>query len=506
MGYVYSKLNVEDLCLNLKNYRIDFVRFNTEEKVIDRLYEDEDIIGLMRLIVDFGGLYPNDLLIAVPKDDSKYTVLEGNRRLLAIKSLLGLINVPPRYEKKVKELSSKLSQQSKDSMRNLTVVVYDKDDGDPLKIIAAKHSSINYENWEQISQWHLYKDVFILNNKDIDSTIEQIGKSKKIVKDFIRNYNLLDHIRSQNYWDDKGLRDQIERNKLDSTRFTRPLPLSLVKQELRINFDDDLELKVPKEKVDEFNYILCKYAEAALINNKGSQDYIDTRTKAYEIVALIKRWRENFSGKEEVENTKKPEDTSGENNNKEKDGNKNGDKRSEDDGKKKEEGKEASELPPYFKKLKVCKDLGNDKLEHIVNEIEKIPEEKFPLSALLLARVLIENSLIHRLKHKKQWDTFMKELANFKDKNGNTKDRTEIYTLDDIVRFCITNVQALFSDKRDADLAKKALEKVQSKNGGIRQYLNDMVHESFITPSAQHLQLIADDMRILIQKIILNEE
>ena len=506
MGYVYSKLNVEDLCLNLKNYRIDFVRFNTEEKVIDRLYEDEDIIDLMRLIVDFGGLYPNDLLIAVPKDDSKYTVLEGNRRLLAIKSLLGIINVPSRYEKKVKELSSKLSQQSKDSIRNLTVVVYDKDDGDPLKIIADKHSSISYEKWEQISQWHLYKDVFILNNKDIDSTVEQLGKSKKIVKDYIRNYNLLDHIRSQNYWDDKGLRDQIENNKLEPTRFTRLLPLSLVKQELKINFDDDFELKIPKEKVDEFDYILCKYAEAALINNKGSQDYIDTRTKVHEVVELIKRWRENFSGKDVVENTKKPENSSDENNNKEKDGNKDGDERSEDDGKKKEEGKEASRLPPYFQELKVCKDLRNPKLEHIVHEIAKIPEEKFPLSGLLLARVLIENSLIHRLKHRKQWSAFMKDLANSKDKYGNTKDRTKIYTLDDIVRFCVTNVQNLFSDKRDADLAKKALTKLQSRDGGIRQYLNDMVHESFITPSAQHLQLIADDMRILIQKIILNEE
>ena len=46
-------VEINNLFLNPKNYRIDYERYNTLEKVVDRLYLDEDIIGMIKGIVGF---------------------------------------------------------------------------------------------------------------------------------------------------------------------------------------------------------------------------------------------------------------------------------------------------------------------------------------------------------------------------------------------------------------------------------------------------------------------
>ena len=38
-------IRIEKLFLNIRNYRIDFDRYNTLEKAVDKLYDEEDIIG-----------------------------------------------------------------------------------------------------------------------------------------------------------------------------------------------------------------------------------------------------------------------------------------------------------------------------------------------------------------------------------------------------------------------------------------------------------------------------
>ncbi len=222
--YKEEVIEIEKLFLNKENYRIDFERYNTLEKVVERLYADEDIMGMIRGIVNFPGIYPHEKLIVVPKEDGDgYVVIEGNRRVLAIKNLLMMIEPPAKYKRKVNELASKLSEDTKESLRHISAVVYDVSDRSYLKIVADKHSTISYNRWGQISQWHFFKDLYYQNNKDIDLTANELGKSKSEVSNYIRYHNLLSYIRRLPYWDEKDLRDQIESNTLKATKFTRPL-------------------------------------------------------------------------------------------------------------------------------------------------------------------------------------------------------------------------------------------------------------------------------------------
>lgn len=514
MSYTYETINVNKLFLNSKNYRIDFERYQTQSEIVERLYEEEDIIEMIKGIVSFQGIYPHESLIVIPNNKNGYTVMEGNRRLLAIKTLLDIIKPPIKYESEVVNLRSKLKQENLNTLKELRCVVYNLSDNEYLKIIADKHSTVNYARWGQISQWHFFKDTYISNGKDLGKTSSELGKSKGDVSNYIHFYNLISYIRSLPYWDQKGLRNEIEKNKLKATKFTRPLGSTSVQNELKIEFDDELELKIPDSNKAEFDYILCTYAEASLINDKSDDDFIYTRSEPDQVTELIKGWKEeyekNFQKDEKPnyglknENDSKTDETTTKNDKSE---GKNGDegKRGENLNEKKHRTRTPTQHPRYFRQLRVSKTLNDPQLEHIAAEISKITVKNFPLATLLLTRSLIEKALIYRLRKKQEWEGFMKEMQNYKTKNGQTTDRRGNFTLDDIVKYCINRVENLFSDYRTASLAKKALAKFQDKNG-IRKDLNDMTHESLAIPSETRVQSIADEIRPLIEKILLEEE
>ena len=139
-------IEVEKLLLNKENYRIDFERYNTPSKVINRLFQSEKIIEMIQGIVSFRGVYPHEKIIVVPIKNGRYKVVEGNRRLLAIKAILGQIEVPEDFKNRVENLASKLNEPEKDNLRHLGAVVYDVNDNAYLKIIADKHSPAHINN------------------------------------------------------------------------------------------------------------------------------------------------------------------------------------------------------------------------------------------------------------------------------------------------------------------------------------------------------------------------
>ena len=75
--YEEKVIDIDSLFLDENNYRIDFERYNTLPKVIERLYLDEKIKEMINGIVNFPGIYPHEKLIVIPKGDGKYKVLEG---------------------------------------------------------------------------------------------------------------------------------------------------------------------------------------------------------------------------------------------------------------------------------------------------------------------------------------------------------------------------------------------------------------------------------------------
>ena len=90
------EVSVDDLKIDMDNFRIDRGTSQDWKQVMLRLFEEEDIIEMAEDIISSGGLNPHENLLAV-KENNSNIVLEGNRRLLAIKCILNPDIVPENY-------------------------------------------------------------------------------------------------------------------------------------------------------------------------------------------------------------------------------------------------------------------------------------------------------------------------------------------------------------------------------------------------------------------------
>src|SRR5208282_6080353 len=83
------QLKIADLLLDLENPRIS--KAGGQNDALQKILEDQDakLVALADSIIENGGLNPMDRLLVIksPGNDGKYIVIEGNRRLAAIKIL-----------------------------------------------------------------------------------------------------------------------------------------------------------------------------------------------------------------------------------------------------------------------------------------------------------------------------------------------------------------------------------------------------------------------------------
>ena len=477
-------IEIEKLFLDKKNYRIDFERYNTAEKVIDRLYAEEDIIGMIKGIVTFQGIYPHEKLIVIPRQDGTgYTVKEGNRRVLAIKSLLMMIKPPEKYKREVIEFASKLREETKESLQHIGCVVYDTDDKDYIKILADKHSSISYQRWGQISQWHFFKDLFDLNNRDIDHTAKELAKPKSDISNNIRHYNLISYIRKLPYWDENDLRDEIENNNLEATRFSRPLGFNAVKEALNLRYDDFFEVQPPEKCIEKFNLILYKYALATLILDNQDNDYIDTRSTSTEVKTLIDRWITEFDNSKGTEpegkNTSTQNDDSKDSkHDKGTPGNTQIEKQKKTSTKKPEE---------YFEKL-TCS-VEDQRLKRLTYELRELSKKnkinKLTSATLMITRTLMEASLLYQVEKK----GMIKAYEKWKKQEHGLKKLTS---------YVIDNVEFIFDGSNARD-AKSTLNLFLRED---IQYLNRIAHGKWVDPTVGQVNEIAGHIRELLRAIL----
>ena len=85
--YPYVEVPVADLHLDLENSRTGVAM--TEHEASSLLWEEaERTICALGEHISKHGLNTADPLYVIPRDDGEYTVVEGNRRLLALRSLI----------------------------------------------------------------------------------------------------------------------------------------------------------------------------------------------------------------------------------------------------------------------------------------------------------------------------------------------------------------------------------------------------------------------------------
>ena len=112
--YDFKEIPFEDLKLDDQNPRIPkSIRDNkpTEEQLIEYMLLDASLIELM-LAIGENGYFPGEQLLVVNDNDGKYRVIEGNRRLTAVK-LLNNPELATVQKSKIKRVIDETSERPK---------------------------------------------------------------------------------------------------------------------------------------------------------------------------------------------------------------------------------------------------------------------------------------------------------------------------------------------------------------------------------------------------------
>ena len=481
-GTKTSLVDVRNLYLDKKNFRIDFDKVRNDEDLSKLLFEEENIVEMAQSIVSRNGLYPHEFLIVV-RENGKDIVMEGNRRVLAIRCLLDLNLVPLEYRPKFKAAIGEVSQELKEKISKVNVVYMSREEA--LKIVADKHSDISYRKWSLISQWRFIREQFQRFNSDIDKTLDFIDpETASDVTNGIKFINLIDYIRNLGWWDSENLRASIEKNRLEPTRLTRALNYTDVQNALNLSFDEKYEVLIkPGTDKNAFDYVLFNFAKSALID---SDDWakINTRSTKDEIISLIESWYSEYQ-KRDKENQTSEKNV---HNNKEDETGRSGAENSNESSKKKEnpdgetQNKKQSGKKPviYFSDLKCTVD--DNKLKGLALELSKITMTQFPAAAIMLTRSLLEVSLLYQINKK----GLNSDYYQYKGKDGLKK----------ILNFSINKSSVLFKDPK----AAKGLEYLE--NSKYKDFMDDIVHSKWITPTASDVANIAGKIRELLKAIL----
>ena len=481
-GSTTSLVDVKSLYLDKKNFRIDYARVQNNQDVSKMLFEEENIIEMAHSIVSRNGLYPHEFLIVV-KEDGKDIVMEGNRRVLAIRCLLDQKFVPLEYRPKFKSVIGEIDQGLKDKISKVNVVYMPREEA--LKIVADKHSDISYRKWSLVSQWRFLREQFQRFNRDIDKTLDFIDpETASDVTNGIKFINLIDYVRSLEWWDNENLRTEIEKNRLEPTRMTRALNYTDVQNSLKLSFDDKYEVCIKDGTYKKaFDYVLFNFAKSALIDS-DEWAKINTRSTKDEIVSLIESWYSEYQKKYNGDQTSEKE----EHKNKENETEKSTVETSKESNKKEEtpngqtQNKKQSGKKPiiYFSDLKCT--LNDNKLKGLTLELSKITMTQFPAAAIMLTRSLLESSLLYQINKK----GLNSDYYQYKGKDGLKK----------ILNFSINKSSVLFKDIKSA----KGLEYLE--NSKYKDFMDDIVHSKWITPTASDVANIAGKIRELLKAIL----
>jgi hypothetical protein len=170
---------VTGLELDPLNPRIPGIADNKSKRdIVAGLIEHEDVLGLAKSIVDFGGLYPSERLIVVEENGEKI-VVEGNRRLSALKLLLGPDFAPPNWVEKFRNLSNKIDPHLIEKVEIVTA----PSRAAAARVIVARHTGDAIRRWSPAQQAR-----FIRTLVKGDVTIEDVAEDIKLTPGEIREF------------------------------------------------------------------------------------------------------------------------------------------------------------------------------------------------------------------------------------------------------------------------------------------------------------------------------
>ena len=269
-----KRLNPLKISLDKNNPRFALFDYDNEEEIINHLIKYENVKNLAEKILEHGYITLGERLIIV-ENKGEYTVLEGNRRIAALKILFNKKDLfEDKYHEKVKALDIK------DFYVDCDIINEDERQSAEYKI-SAKHIE-GIKQWTPTDKRVYYDKLFTeyksknFNNEDALENISKLTpESKAIIKNAIRKNRFIKLV----YDETKKVHGKLKNiSQLDSDVLTSRIKPRLV-EDLSLKEDNNFYLKSSKGKEKIYNKILLKLGEAAWIDKTIDTRILNTKDK-----------------------------------------------------------------------------------------------------------------------------------------------------------------------------------------------------------------------------------
>ncbi len=272
---IFKRISVADLLLDPHNPRLPKSMSNSknEKEIINFLLSDASLIELM-LAIGKNGFFEGEQLLVV-KQGEKYLVVEGNRRLSAVK-LLHNPEIGEVYKSKIAQV---IVETDKHNIPNeIPCLIFDNKD-EILKYLGYRHIT-GIKSWKLLEKARyltkLKDDYFPSDtiNSASREIAKMIGSRKDYVVRVLAGYKLYEIIENNDFYKIKDLSD--------TTFYFNYLADSLSRSNIADFLGVDLEKENPAENIEYDNlYEWTKWLFDKSLPNKiiGDSENLNTLNK-----------------------------------------------------------------------------------------------------------------------------------------------------------------------------------------------------------------------------------
>ena len=178
-----------------------------EEEVIDWMLGDASIIELMGSIGEMG-YFPGEPLLVVPLPKKPlHQVVEGNRRLCAVKLLAN-----PKLAQRLKNTVGTISKEAVNKPHSLPIIVY-SDRQEILTYLGYRHVT-GIKSWGPLSKAKYLKQLYgASRQRNVQEKLRElakiIGSKSNYVERLLKGLYVYDRILKQDYFDLEGVQDNL---------------------------------------------------------------------------------------------------------------------------------------------------------------------------------------------------------------------------------------------------------------------------------------------------------
>lgn len=394
-----STLKTGSLKLDPQNPRIPPEERSSDQRaLLHVLLKREDIKELASSISKIG-LLPNERLV-VMSDGRHFIVLEGNRRLSAVKLLINPDLAPtPQQVRYFKSLAAKTDLSGIAKLD--VVIVPDRASASP--ILAHLHTQTAKKRWSSLQQAAFYREM-ISEGLSVGEVSDTTGKSLGEIRGFLRTELLFRMATSLDL--PPKVKDDIEDEKFAFTTLERFLDSTVARKFLGLEFDDVSELRGVVHP-DRFKAVLRQVViDIATIKSLTRQVHDEKGFRAYVEKTESKipdtRKRGSFSPTDILE---------------------------EEDAKGKpspEPPKPRPKPPPKVSKSIIPNEFTcssrHAKIQEIFDELKKMQVSKHRNSTGVMLRVILELALWEFIKDKSEADNVLDKCDPTKKRRKNNPD------------------------------------------------------------------------------------